>query len=490
MAGIEWVRWRPENLGLSSQSVLRFIDELEKYGINMHGFSLNLDNRIAAEAYWNPFHSRFQHRMYSVGKSMVALGIGLLEAEGQLHLSDRICRHFPEKLPADLHPYIEAMTIRHLLTMQTAHSCTAYKRSDTDDWVTSFFRVEPDTIPGSYFSYDTSATHVMTALIEKLSGLSLMDYLRNAFLDEIGFSKDAKFHSDPMGVSQGGSGLVCTQEDIRNLGYLILKEGKLQGKQLLPAAFLRQAISKQVSTDFQPFYDERWGYGFQIWMTRHGGFALYGLGGQLVIGIPEREILFVSTADTQGDPWGTATIHRCFWDILYPAIGQSEVIPGDNPRESSVLKLEKKIRGLSVTIPTITAAEELLLNNALGQYRFSPLMQDVGLEELELDREENLLVLKYKTSLAEGQIAFGINQLAEGTLKLNLEEADGPYYGYVAVFDNKEIELTLKRIGDLFAELKILLSIQGNQISARIRVEGETSMERFAGIFNGKIIRN
>ena len=418
MAAIEWVKERSENLGVSSQTILRFIDELEKYGINMHGFSLSLDNRIAAEAYWHPFHSRFQHRMYSVGKSMVALGIGLLEAEGQLRLSDKICRYFPEKLPADSHPYIEAMTIWHLLTMQTAHSCTTYKRSDTDDWTTSFFRVEPDTIPGSFFSYDTSATHVMTALIEKLSGLSLIDYLRNAFLDEIGFSKEAKFHSDPMGVSQGGSGLVCTQEDIRNLGYLILKKGKLQGKQLLPAAFLRQAISKQVSTDFQTFYDERWGYGFQIWMTRHGGFALYGLGGQLVIGIPEREILFVSTADTQGDPWGTATIHRCFWDILYPAIGRSEVIPGDDPRESSVLELEKKIRGLSVTIPTITTENEILLNNALGQYRFSPLMQNGGLEELELVREENQLVLRYKTSLTGEQIAFGINQLAQGTLKL------------------------------------------------------------------------
>ena len=265
---------------------------------------------------------------------------------------------------------------------------------------------------------------------------------------------------------------------------------KHQGKQLLPAAFLRQGISKQVSTDSQPFYDERWGYGFQIWMTRHGGFALYGLGGQLVIGIPERGILFVSTADTQGDPWGTATIHRCFWDILYPAIGQSLVIPGDDPRESSFLELEKKIRGLSVTIPTITTENELLLNNALGQYRFSPLMQNGGLEELELDREENLLVLKFKTSLASGQIAFGINQLAQETLKLNLEEADGPYYGYASVFDSKEIELTLKRIGDLFAELKILLSIQGNQVSARIRVNGETSMKRFEGIFNGRIIRN
>ena len=117
-------------------------------------------------------------------------------------------------------------------------------------------------------------------------------------------------------------------------------------------------------------------------------------------------------------------------------------------------------------------------------------MQNGGLEELELDREENLLVLKFKTSLASGQIAFGINQLAQETLKLNLEEADGPYYGYASVFDSKEIELTLKRIGDLFAELKILLSIQGNQVSARIRVNGETSMKRFEGIFNGRIIRN
>jgi len=117
-------------------------------------------------------------------------------------------------------------------------------------------------------------------------------------------------------------------------------------------------------------------------------------------------------------------------------------------------------------------------------------MENGSLETLELDREENLLILKYKTPFAEGQIAFGINQLAEGTLKFNLKEADGPYYGYAAVLNNKEIEFTLKRIGDLFAELRLLLSIQGDQVSARIRVEGETLMERFAGIYNGRIIRN
>ena len=116
------------------------------------------------------------------------------------------------------------MTIKQMLTMTTCHSKTTYKQYD-GDWVESFFRVEPSNLPGAVFSYDTSSTHVLSALVERLSGRKLMEYLRERCFDKIGVSKEAYFLPDPYGVSQGGSGLNCTLRDMLAVAELVMNEG-------------------------------------------------------------------------------------------------------------------------------------------------------------------------------------------------------------------------------------------------------------------------
>ena len=225
-----------EKMGLGEErvpqaAIHKFVKKLETERCLLHGFAMLDRGKLLAEAYWAPFTENTLHRMYSVGKSFVSLAIGLLEEEGKLSLDDCIYTYFPDKYE-QLHPWIKSLTVRRMLTMTTCHAKTTYKLFD-GDWVESFFKVKPTNMPGAVFAYDTSSTHVLSALVERLSGKKLLDYLREKCFDKIGFSKEAYYMPDPAGVSQGGSGLNCTLRDLLAVAELVLNEGVYQGEQLL-----------------------------------------------------------------------------------------------------------------------------------------------------------------------------------------------------------------------------------------------------------------
>lgn len=264
------------------QNAVRSMEQrMESLRLNMHGYQILYRGELIGEHYWESFHRDSLHRMYSITKSFTSLATGLLAAEGKLGLDDRICTYFPEKLPeGGAHPWCEEMTIRDLLTMRTCYESTTFKRYD-GDWVESFFRVTPDHVPGTVFNYDTSASHVLAALVEKLTGMDMLDYLRKKVLRRVGFSEEAYILKDPYGVSQGGSGLVSKLSDLAGIAMLCCRGGVLDGEQLIPADFLREATACQVPTNLQPTFDEQLGYGFMMWKTRYDGFDI-GVTGTIV----------------------------------------------------------------------------------------------------------------------------------------------------------------------------------------------------------------
>ena len=244
MSGIEFRKALPENVGISSRRISEYIEAVTGRGIPLHSLLIVKDGCLVCEAYQKPYDSKTLHRMFSVTKSMVSLAIGLLADEGRLSLDDHIIDYFPEKLPQKVHPYIQAITIRNMLTMRTAHNKTTYKLEGCTDWVGSFFNTEPTHYPGTFFAYDTSSTHVLAALVEKLSGRELLGYLREKFLDDIGFSEDAYCLKDPMGVSMGGSGLMAAPMDIMKVMYLVMNGGTYNGRRYLSEKYIEEALKK------------------------------------------------------------------------------------------------------------------------------------------------------------------------------------------------------------------------------------------------------
>ncbi len=332
----------PEEAGIPSLAVHNCLERIRRKKIPLHSFLILRKGKLAAEYYYAPLKEDSLHRMFSISKSLTALAMGLLEEEGKLRLTDRITTFFPEYVSETTHPFITAMTIRDMLMMRTCHASTTYKVDMTSDWVESFFTMPPTHPAGTLFHYDTSSAHTLAALVVKLSGMDPLSYVRSR-IPELGLSEDSYMLQDPFGIPMGGSGLVATSMDILKLGYLLLQKGLLEGRQCIPADFLRDAVSGLSSTlPTAPLPSESCGYGYMIWIGEKGGPVLYGMGGQLVIVLPEEDMVIATTADTQGIGGGNQVIYDAIYEEILPLLSESP-LPADPAGFASLKSLTKSL---------------------------------------------------------------------------------------------------------------------------------------------------
>lgn len=304
----------PPEAGFTDEAIEQYFADIAQSSVDLHSTIMIKQGKIFTERYFVPYNKDKLHRMYSVTKSFVSLAIGALAAEGKLKLDDLITDYFPE-YPTE-HKYTRQTTIRDMLMMRSAHDYTTYKQRPDLNWVESFFTVTPTHKPGTVFAYDTSASHTLGALAEKLAQMPLLDYLRKVCLDEIGFSKEAYCLKDPQGVSIGGSGLMAKPMDIARLALLLTNGGKYNGRQLLPEEYIKTATAYHSRTKTRgSFTDECQGYGMQFWQIRDG-WMMYGMAGQLALVYPEKELILITTADSLSCRDGVQVIINSFRDNI------------------------------------------------------------------------------------------------------------------------------------------------------------------------------
>jgi CubicO group peptidase (beta-lactamase class C family) len=318
---------------------------LEEKEIPIHTLIAAQGGSIFFERYWFPFDKDRTHRMFSVTKSLTSIAVGFLAVEGRLQLSDPVIAYFPEYNSKTISPWIRSMTIKDLLTMQTCHFRTTYKIYPDRNWVESFFTIPPTNRSGEVFQYDTSSAHTLAALVKRLTGRKVLDYLRNVCPEGFSFSVDAHIICDPFGSEIGGSGLVCRPIDLMNVGLWIRKELKAylgMSKQNLfqrldervdaveeqihnIGTYLFHAVSFHVPTiHFGQTLEERMGYGYQFWRIR-GGFAMYGMGGQYLLFFPDQDLILLTCADTQNLKGGNQILLNSIYSNLkwFPGFSKS-----------------------------------------------------------------------------------------------------------------------------------------------------------------------
>lgn len=326
MSALTFEKASPESVGIPGDAVIRFIRRLSAHQIPMHSLLLMRHDKLVFEGYYSPCTAHTLHRMFSISKSFTSIAIGLLAEEGRLSLEDPIIKHFPEKLPKEVHPWIAAMTVRDMLMMRSCHAATTYKLDLNSDWVESYFTTPPTHPAGTVFHYDTSASHTLCALVEKMTGLPMLDYLKKK-LAPLGLSEQSYMIRDPFGVSMGGSGLVAYPLDLLKFGYFIAHRGCILGQQLLSASYIDQAVSHLSDTCVTaPVPSEALGYGMQFWCGAHNGYTCYGMGGQLIIFLPDHDLICVTTADTQDVQGGNQQIYDALYEELLPQL-QEQALP-------------------------------------------------------------------------------------------------------------------------------------------------------------------
>ena len=324
-------RSTPEAQGVSSAAIRAFVEAADQQVDTMHSFMLLRHGKVVAEGWWKPEAADKPHVLHSLSKSFNSTAVGLAVAEGKLSVDDPVLKFFPEDAPAEPSKNLKAMRVRDLLTMNTGHQ-TEPKFSRESPWVKTFLAHPVEHKPGAHFLYNTAGSYTLSAIVTKVTGQTVLDYLKPRLFEPLGIA-NPEWGSSPEGNTFGGFGLKICTEDIAKFGQLFLQKGKWNGKQLVPAAWVEQATAKQVSNGSDPTKDWDQGYGFQFWRCRHGAYRGDGAFGQLCIVLPEQDAVVAITADTK-DMQAELNI---IWDKLLPAF-QSAPLP-ENADEQAKLRV-------------------------------------------------------------------------------------------------------------------------------------------------------
>ena len=401
--GADLPRSSPEAQGVSSPAVLSFIEAADKQIDSMHSFMLLRHGCVVAEGWWSPYSAASPHSLYSLSKSFASTAVGLAIAEGKLGLDDKVLKFFPEDAPPEPSDNLKAMRVRDLLCMSTGQQNEPPRTPDRP-WTKTFLAEPVPFKPGTHFLYNTSATYMLSAIVQKVTGMTVLDYLRPRLFEPLGIEHPT-WESSPQGVTLGGYGLSIRSEDIARFGQLYLQKGKWQGKQLVPAAWVEAATARQVSTGRDPKGDWGQGYGYQFWRCRHGAFRGDGAFGQYCVVLPKQDAVIVITSGVKD----MQAVLDLVWGKLLPAMRPS-ALASDAAAEE---KLRRTLKGLALRLQE-GAAEAAKVSGKKYVFPANPLK----LEAITLvnDGKDGVVTLVMRQNGVEQRIACGRGAWCKGRM--------------------------------------------------------------------------
>ena len=325
MSATDLPRSAPETQGVDPRGILAFLDAMEAApDIEMHSLMVLRHGQLVAEGWWSPYAAELPHLLYSLSKSFASTALGLMVDEGLVDLDATVLSYFPE-LDADVtDPRSRSMRVRHVAAMASGHRAETLERAlaiDPADLVHGFLLVPPDAEPGTVFAYNQPCTYTIAAIVQRLAGQTLVEYLRPRLLDSLGIGP-VGWQQHPSGHDLGFTGLHATTDAIARLGLLHLQRGIWRGERLLSEAWVAQATSRQVDNPLESNPDWRQGYGFQFWMARHG-FRGDGAYGQFCVVLPEQDTVVAATAATEN----MQAVLDGLWTHVLPALSADALEP-------------------------------------------------------------------------------------------------------------------------------------------------------------------
>jgi len=403
-------RSTPEQQGISSTDLLAFIEAADKEIDAMHGFMLVRHGHVVAEGWWRPYDAQIPHVLFSLSKSFTSTAVGLAIAEGKLSLDDEVLKFFPEDAPAEPSNNLKAMRVRDLLRMATGHQTEPQLRDapgaspQNTSWVKKFLTHPVPFKPGTHFLYNSPATYMLSAIVQKVTGMKVVDYLRPRLFEPLGIENPV-WETSPQGVSTGAYGLLIRTEDIARFGQLYLQKGMWNGRQLIPAAWVAEATARQTSNGSSPRSDWDQGYGYQFWRSRHNTYRGDGAFGQYCMVMPELDAVVAINSGVRD----MQRVMNLVWDKLLPVMKASP-LPEDAIAQR---KLAAKLANLTVWLPSGQPTAPLGAKVSGKWYEFPE--NDRGIRAVALDFQSRSPTLTVRTAAGEARTPIGIGSWTKST---------------------------------------------------------------------------
>jgi len=401
-------RSTPEAQGIASTAILAFLDGAEQQVDSLHSVMLLRHGHVVAEGWWAPYNPRSPHELYSLSKSFTSTAVGFAVSEGRLSIDDTVLSFFPDDAPVDPGNQLRAMRVRDLLCMSTGHQTEPSAAPDVVS-ARSFLAQPVPFKPGTHFVYNTAATFMQSAIVQKVTGQTVLDYLRPRLFEPLGISNPT-WQTNFQGISLGGYGLSVCTEDIARLGQFYLQKGRWHGKQLLPAAWIEMATARQVSNGSNPKSDWDQGYGFQFWRCRHGAYRGDGAFGQYCVVMPDQDAVLAITSGL-GD---MQAVLNLAWDHLLPAMKERKLRKNTEARST----LTRRLQNLTLRTVPGAATSPLLAQVSGKPFEYPANEQKIEKISLAGDSAGRQVTLTLRRDGVDQRIACGFQQWITGRAAL------------------------------------------------------------------------
>ena len=466
-------RSTPEEEGVSSKGIIDFLDAIARTNHEMHSIMILRHGKVVAEGWWDPYRPDLKHTLYSLSKSFTSTAVGFAVADKKLSVNDKVTSFFPDKLPATVSENLAQLTIKDLLSMSAGQAPDpSFAVVPGEDWIKAFFSIPIQNKPGSVFLYNSMATYMLSAIVQKVTGQKIVDYLKPRLFTPLGIN-GADWEIDPQGRNVGGWGLRVKTEDIAKFAQLYLQKGTWRGQQILPEAWVEEATTFKVdnapgmSQERKDSSDWRQGYCYQFWRSRHNSYRGDGAFGQYALILPEEDAVIAITSETM-DMQGELNL---VWQYLLPALKADR--SGLNMNNAVLLKKRLAALKLSVPVQTDSSFHSVQMNNRKFNMEANP----KGIEAISFNQMDETIVLNFKIRGVDHPFNFGDGKWINGTTEMlgpSLVEgarnhftglASSQIVGAYSWKSPKGLEMQLRYI-DSPHTLKLNFYFDGDKISA------------------------
>ncbi len=405
-------RSAPEAQGVSSIEILDFLEAVGKSRQEFHSFMLIRHGQVIAEGWWSPYAANLNHMLYSLSKSFTSTAVGLAVTEGQLKVEDPVISFFPNDLPGSISENLAALRVKHLLTMSVGHEEDSTPIiTKTDNWVATFLALPIKNPPGSAFLYNSGASYMLSAIVQKLTGQKVIDYLEPRLFEPLAI-KGMTWETCPRGINTGGWGLAIQTEGLAKFGQMYLQKGAWNGRQILPAGWVEEATTFKIQQpaaagqnleEAKKTNDWLQGYCYQFWRSRHNAYRADGAFGQYTFVLPDQDAVICIT----GESGNMAGEFDLIWQYLLPAL-KANVLPPDPVAQA---RLKQKLSSLALLPPKAQAASPVAAVISGKTFRTDG---DARVQSVSFKFRENSCTFTLKDAKGEHPITCGVEKWVAG----------------------------------------------------------------------------
>jgi len=322
-----WKTSIPEKQGMDSAKLLIADEFIQNRLPDAYSLLVVKNGYLVFEKYYS-WGSREKYAVvHSVTKSFTSALIGIALDKGYLNSVDqKLVDFFPEYITDESDPMKKEISLRHLLTMSAG-----FKWNDrgpsmrnwylSSNWVKSAIQLPQENTPGDIFNYNSSTSHLLSAILSKSSETSTLDFAKQYLFEPLGI-QSAYWHVDQQGYNIGGFGLGLSARDLAKFGFLYLNNGYWNGQSIVSEIWVKESTSQQIQAVSHSIYGE-FQYGYQWWVKKVDGcksYRAWGRRGQFIVVVPELDLVIAVTSNPVQPHPPTSIHYNPLFDLVATAV--------------------------------------------------------------------------------------------------------------------------------------------------------------------------